>query len=140
MKCVNLSNLQDLPSDGGSAPKTPQDFAGVTSMPTTLQATSIETPPPGIFGEEVVDHPLSPSQDIAQEAIHSNFSQSCESLTSQLMNPNVWANETDVDAPHGTCLTNSDLDNLKHFIQDYTIRSLIPFVEQQVATLNEAVC
>lgn len=60
-------------------------------------------------------------------------------MTSQVVNPNVWANETDVDAPHGIWLTPGDIDSLKHFIQDFTIRSLIPFVERQVVILNEAV-
>ena len=55
------------------------------------------------------------------------------------MNPNVWANESDIDAPHGIWLTTGDIDNLKHFIQDFTIRSLIPYVERQVMLLNEAV-
>lgn len=111
--------------------------------------------------EEMVDHPLSPVQEHATEAIvgkfvnkkfktsifikilfffqHSNFSTSCDSLTSQVMNPNVWANETDTELPHGMWLTASDVDNLKHFIQDYTIRSLIPYVEKMVAVLNDAV-
>lgn len=55
------------------------------------------------------------------------------------MNPNVWANETDTELPHGMWLTASDVDNLKHFIQDYTIRSLIPYIEKMVAVLNDAV-
>lgn len=55
------------------------------------------------------------------------------------MNPNVWANETDTELPHGMWLTAADVDNLKHFIQDYTIRSLIPYVEKMVAVLNDAV-
>lgn len=55
--------------DPGSAPKTPQDISGVTSMPSTVQMSSLETPPSGIQSEEIVDHPLSPSQDVATEAI-----------------------------------------------------------------------
>lgn len=55
------------------------------------------------------------------------------------MNPNVWANVTDIDAPHGSWLAPTDVDNLKHFIQDYTIRSLIPYVEKQIATLTDTV-
>lgn len=55
------------------------------------------------------------------------------------MNPNVWANVTDIDAPHGVWLAPPDVDNLKHFIQDYTIRSLIPYVEKQIAVLNDTV-
>lgn len=36
-------------------------------------------------------------------------------------------------------LSAADMDNLKHFVQDFTIRSLIPYVEKQVVMLNEAV-
>lgn len=32
-----------------------------------------------------------------------------------------------------------DVENLRHFVQDYAVRALIPYVEQLVATLNEAV-
>lgn len=63
-----------------------------------------------------------------------------------MVNPNVWANsgtaepsQIDVDVPHGMWLTASDLDNLKHFIQDFTIRSLIPYVEKLAVVLNDAV-
>lgn len=38
-------------------------------MPATVQSSSIETPPPGMIGEEVVDHPLSPLQEQGVEAI-----------------------------------------------------------------------
>lgn len=55
------------------------------------------------------------------------------------MNPNVWANESDIDAPHGSWLSSTDLDNLKHFVQDFTIRSLIPYVERQITSLNDTV-
>lgn len=57
------------PSDPGSAPKTPQDFTGVTSMPAMVQVTTLETPPSGIISEEIVDHPLSPTQEPVVEAI-----------------------------------------------------------------------
>lgn len=58
-----------------------------------------------------------------------------------MVNPNVWANSdpADLDVPHGMWLTPADTDNLKHFIQDFTIRSLIPYVEKLVVILNDAV-
>lgn len=79
---------------------------------------------------------------------HSNMSTSCESLGQQNqqshLNPNVWAdtNATRMDSNHearGQYLNASDLDNLKHFVQDYTIRSLIPYVERLVVGLHDAV-
>lgn len=54
----------------GSAPRTPQDVGiTVTSMPYAVQISTLETPPSGIISEEVVDHPLSPVQEHATEAI-----------------------------------------------------------------------
>ncbi|KAG4074060.1 hypothetical protein HA402_014265 [Bradysia odoriphaga] len=136
MKFLRKHPKSENQSDQSSAPKTPQDITSVTSMPSCVLMSSLDSPQ---SNEEVVDHPLSPVQEHATEAIHSNFSSSCDSLTSQVMNPNVWANEPDTELPHGMWLTASDVDNLKHFIQDYTIRSLIPYVEKMVAVLNDAV-
>lgn len=57
-------------SGGGSAPRTPQDIGiTVTSMPYAVHVSTLETPPSGIISEEVVDHPLSPVQEHATEAI-----------------------------------------------------------------------
>lgn len=69
LKYLRRQPKNDVTLDPGSAPKTPQDFVGVTSMPTTVQMSTLETPPPGIQSEEIVDHPLSPSQEQATEAI-----------------------------------------------------------------------
>lgn len=33
-----------------------------------------------------------------------------------------------------------DIENLRHFVQDYTVRALIPYVENLVSILNDAVC
>uniref|UniRef100_T1GTT1 TPPC8 first Ig-like domain-containing protein n=1 Tax=Megaselia scalaris TaxID=36166 RepID=T1GTT1_MEGSC len=70
---------------------------------------------------------------------HSKFSISNESIASHTINPNVWASELDVGTPLGTSLTQSDVDNLRHFVQDYTFRALIPYVERLIVILNESV-
>lgn len=141
------SKAENLAADGGSAPKTPQDVMTVTTMPIVHAPTNdsaSSTPPPpsqplANINEETVDHPLSPSQEQANDTIHSRLSTSCDSLSSQIVNPNVWLNEGDIDAPHGQWLTASDIDRLKHFVQDFTIRSLIPYIEKQIAVLNDTV-
>ncbi|XP_055701320.1 trafficking protein particle complex subunit 8 isoform X2 [Phlebotomus papatasi] len=117
-----------------STPKSPQD-SGV-SMTMTMQMSTLETPPSGIMGE-VVHHPLSPLQETGGDI--SAMSTSTESLTSQPINPNVWANEEHVDVPHGMCLTASDMENLRHLIQDYTLRALIPYIEKLIYALNESI-
>lgn len=38
-------------------------------MPMTVQMSTLETPPSGNAGEEIVDHPLSPTQEQVTEAI-----------------------------------------------------------------------
>lgn len=70
---------------------------------------------------------------------HSQFSISSESIASQTINPNVWASLLDAEALLGACLTQNDVENLKHFVQDYTLRALIPYVERLLVILNESV-
>lgn len=129
-----------------SAPKTPQD---ISQMPNTIQVTPLETStshstqsgsPPEMI------HPLSPLQENLPEISISQatlaMSTSTNSLTDQqpTINPNVWFNEsTDMNLPHGAWLTTSDCDNLKHFVQDFTIRALIPYVEKIVGQLNDSI-
>lgn len=48
--------------------------------------------------------------------------------------------ETSNEIIHGKCLNAMDIENLRHFVQDYTVRALIPYVEHLVIILNDAVC
>ncbi|KAL7734413.1 hypothetical protein ACLKA6_010743 [Drosophila palustris] len=121
-----------------SAPKTPQEAVSVISMPAMQMSQLLE----GAAAQEndlTMQHPLSPMQESATEAINSKFSISTESIASQTINPNVWASERDADAPHGGCLASRDVDNLRHFVQDYAVRALIPYIEHLVAILAEGV-
>ncbi|KAL5275881.1 TRAPPC8 family protein [Megaselia abdita] len=117
-----------------STPRTPQDILTVSTMPTSLNISNLDSDTDSTFL-----HPLSPQQEQATEAIHSKFSISSESISSQTINPNVWASLLDVDTPLGSCLTQNDVENLKHFVQDYTLRALIPYVERLLVILNESV-
>lgn len=38
-------------------------------MPLTVQLSTLETPPSGIVAEEMVDHPLSPTQEQMSDTI-----------------------------------------------------------------------
>lgn len=69
----NLLSLKDETSESGSAPKTPQDVNSLSSMPLTVQLSTLETPPSGIITEELVDHPLSPTQEQVSDTIVGNF-------------------------------------------------------------------
>lgn len=133
-----------------SAPKTPQDLGSVTSMPTTVQTISL-TPGgsstasdtlsgSGVVSGEVIAHPLSPVQETGIEIQEtSSLTSSIDSLSQQTINPNVWTVESDVDIAHGTFLTAGDLDNLKHFVQDFAVRALIPYIEKLVGVLNDSI-
>ncbi|XP_023179165.2 trafficking protein particle complex subunit 8 [Drosophila hydei] len=120
-----------------SAPKSPQDTVSVISMP--MQMSQLIDSQVAQENDLTMLHPLSPMQESATEAINSKFSISTESIASQTINPNVWANEVDADAPHGSCLAARDIDNLRHFVQDYAVRALIPYIEHLVVTLSEGV-
>lgn len=121
-----------------SAPKSPQDAVSVISMP-AMQMSQLIDSQAAQENDLTMLHPLSPMQESATEAINSKFSISSESIASQTINPNVWANEVDADAPHGSCLTARDIDNLRHFVQDYAVRALIPYIEHLVVMLSEGV-
>lgn len=136
-----------LESHPESAPKTPQD---ISQMPNTIQVSQLETSTPASHSTsgsppEMI-HPLSPLQEnlpeISISQVNLTMSSSTNSLNDQpqTINPNVWINEpTDVNLPHGTWLTPGDCDNLKHFVQDFTIRALIPYVEKIVSQLNDSI-
>uniref|UniRef100_A0A1Y9IS66 Trafficking protein particle complex subunit 8 n=1 Tax=Anopheles merus TaxID=30066 RepID=A0A1Y9IS66_ANOME len=144
-------------SDVDSAPKTPQDMGSVTGMPTTVvqssnllvhgggvsssgSSLSSETPPSGIVVGEVIAHPLSPVQETGIELQEtSSLTSSIDSLSLQTINPNVWPIESDIEVAHGSFLTAGDLDNLKHFVQDFAVRALIPYVERLVGVLNDSI-
>lgn len=51
----------------------------------------------------------------------------------------MWANDLEADAPHGICMNAMDVENVKHFVQDYVLRALIPYLENLVAILSDAV-
>ncbi|EDV40855.1 uncharacterized protein Dana_GF10721 [Drosophila ananassae] len=127
-----------IPSTDLSAPKSPQEAVSVISMPAMQMSQLLEGANPQDTDLAML-HPLSPMQESATEAINSKFSISSESIASQTINPNVWANDLEADAPHGGCLTSRDIDNLRHFVQDYAVRALIPYIEHLVATLAEGV-
>lgn len=127
-----------------SLPKTPQEL---TQMPSTIHMDTpqkfLPSSPPELI------HPLSPLQEampemsVPQAVSMITMSASTNSLTDQIpatINPNVWANEpTEVNQLHGALLAPTDLDNLKHFVQDFTIRALIPYVEKIVGQLNDSI-
>ncbi|XP_036342212.1 trafficking protein particle complex subunit 8-like [Rhagoletis pomonella] len=125
-----------------SGPKTPQDAMSMISMPNIqMSILSDAMAPTDSVTDVTIIHPLSPVQENATEAISSKFSVSSESIASQTINANVWASETDGDNTtiHGGCMNSMDVENLRHFVQDYTVRALIPYAEQLVALLVEAI-
>lgn len=137
-----------------SSPRTPQDTTSVTGL--TMQMSALEsnnnnssssgTTPPNM--EIIIQHPLSPMQE--QSSIVQMAQMATEELsTSQqpppTINPNVWASTSETNdvgqeiVPHGMMLTPNDLENLKHFIQDFTVRALLPYIERLAFNLNDSI-
>lgn len=40
---------------------------------------------------------------------------------------------------HGSSLNLIDIDDIKKFLQDYALKSLLPYVEKQISQLSEVV-
>ncbi|XP_068148703.1 LOW QUALITY PROTEIN: trafficking protein particle complex subunit 8 [Drosophila tropicalis] len=133
------STLAQEGSSDPSAPKSPQEAtSAVGSMP-AMQMSVLQEQEQDVVG---MLHPLSPMQESATDALSTRLSISSESIASQNINPNVWTASEDVvadNAPHGSCLGAKDLENLRHFVQDYAVRALIPYIEHLVAILSEGV-
>lgn len=58
-----------------------------------------------------------------------------------ILNKNVWTS-TPAQAQqviHGGCLDAIDMEALKCFVQDFTVRALIPYAEQQITSINDFV-
>lgn len=142
IKYMKTYHKNDTESNVDSLPKTPQD---ITQMPSTIQTETPQIQKSSTGSPQEMIHPLSPLQEAMPEMTVPQTSLIMSSSTNSLseiptLNPNVWLNEpTEVNVQHGAWLANSDLDNLKHFVQDFTIRSLIPYVEKIVGQLNDSI-
>lgn len=140
-----------------SSPRTPQDLSVTGGLPLTMQMSALEgntnngssssSTPPNM--EIIIQHPLSPLQEqnsivqMAQMATE-EASNNLQSNSQPMINPNVWASTADANeipeiVPHGMMLTPGDLDNLKHFIQDFTVRALLPYIERMTFQLNDSI-
>lgn len=47
--------------------------------------------------------------------------------------------KTVTGTPHGSCLTLTDHDRIRQFIQEFTFRGLIPHIEKTIRQLNDQV-
>lgn len=130
-----------------SSPRTPQDIT-VTGLPMTMQMSALESSssstPPNM--EIIIQHPLSPLQEqipivtMDQSGLALGAAEEAMPSNAPMINPNVWASESIQEiVPHGMMLTPNDLENLKHFIQDLTIRALLPYIERLAFQLNDSI-
>nr|CAD7257197.1 unnamed protein product [Timema shepardi] len=136
-----------LITEGHSDGETVMD-GGVTVRSSAVMMSSLELAQEA--GENspvpVTHHPLSPdagpnnvlldkacptTNDIYSAPNHVNF--------------NVWAgqsaqlNHTQSSLQHGACLTSSDLEHLRTFVQEFCIKALLPYVENQIQQLNDLI-
>nr|CAD7396556.1 unnamed protein product [Timema cristinae] len=136
-----------LITEGHSDGETVMD-GGVTVRSSAVMISSLELAQEA--GENspvpVTHHPLSPdagpnnvlldkacptTNDIYSAPSHVNF--------------NVWAgqsaqlNHTQSSLQHGACLTSSDLEHLRTFVQEFCIKALLPYVENQIQQLNDLI-
>lgn len=149
-----LKHEQPMEEYSISSPRTPQDIT-VTGLPLTMQLSALESnngssscsTPPNM--EIIIQHPLSPLQEqnsivqMAQMATEEGLRDVQQPNAGPTINPNVWASAEASNlpeiVPHGMMLTPNDLENLKHFIQDFTIRALLPYIERLAFQLNDSI-
>uniref|UniRef100_A0A336LLK1 CSON010132 protein n=1 Tax=Culicoides sonorensis TaxID=179676 RepID=A0A336LLK1_CULSO len=97
---------------------------------------NVEPGPP----EMIVAHPLSPVTETGQDLLQNPaMTDSADSLTQTYQSKDAKFMAEVIEGNHGQYLSSTDLDNLRHFVQDFTVRALVPFVEKLVGTLNESI-
>lgn len=112
--------------------KLPPEIVQITM--TSNETFNIDQGPP----EVIVAHPLSPVTETGHDILqNTNMTDSTDSISQNLSKD--FRSTDIIEGTHGQFLSQVDLDNLRHFIQDFTIRALIPFVEKQVGILNESI-
>lgn len=117
---------------GAETAKLPPEIVQITV--TSNETLNLDQGPP----EVIVAHPLSPVTETGHDILQNpTMTDSADSIN---QNPSKDFRWTDfIEGTHGQFLSQVDLDNLRHFIQDFTVRALIPFVERQVGILNESI-
>lgn len=120
-------------SDFSQIERSMQEVPVTMVHPDTL---NVDQEPP----ELIVAHPLSPVTETGQDMLQNPMmTDSADSLTQTLQQKEAKVMSEAIDGSHGQYLSSTDLDNLRHFVQDFTVRALIPFVERLVGTLNESI-
>lgn len=105
--------------------QTPLDVGGLEAQPGMIPAPEV-----------VVAHPLSPMAETGQDVVNPSMTSSTDSIPSLVASHRP---DSESEGSHGWYLSSTDLDNLRHFIQDYTVRALIPYIERVVGYLNESI-
>lgn len=88
----------------------------------------------------VIIHPLSPDSDKPNtlcEAV-----ESMKATQGSPININVWADSSEDSRPpaqHGARLSTHDLDRIRSLINEFCIKSLLPYVEKQINLLNDVI-
>lgn len=99
------------------------------------------------MGQEAVPvtiHPLSPEGHRDLNAEIGRRSSSMGGLTgnseSTPINANVWADSPNHPVPqHGSRLSTQDLDRLRNMINEFCLKSLLPYVEKQIGLLSDVI-
>ncbi|CAL1268042.1 unnamed protein product [Larinioides sclopetarius] len=118
----NISNNQTL--EENSTDVTDENKTGDSSSKSMQESGSIH-------------HPLLYNSDTDVISSDSLLGNSLEDISSGYTNKLSKSNCK--MKRHGLCLTQSDMDRIKCFVQDYCIQGLIPFIEKRVRLLNEQV-
>nr|CAD7195798.1 unnamed protein product [Timema douglasi] len=132
-------------SDHDSSPRTPAEMGGITVMPSRLITEGHSD------GETVMDGGVTvrssavmmSSLELAQEAGEN----SPVPVTHHPLSPDAGPNNVLLDKlnhtqsslQHGACLTSSDLEHLRTFVQEFCIKALLPYVENQIQQLNDLI-
>ncbi|XP_054714525.1 trafficking protein particle complex subunit 8-like [Uloborus diversus] len=100
---------------------------------------SVNSMADGIKATESIHHPLLYNSDSGPGSSDSVIGGAADDVDSISGYVNKFHKNSSKLKRHGLCLTLSDMDRIKCFVQEFCIQGLIPFIEKQVRSLNEQV-
>lgn len=85
-------------------------------------------------------HPLSPDIEMTTKFGEMDINSRNDFVDNVPINANVWADSPTCVAPqHGVRLSTEDLERLKMMMSEFYLKSLLPYVEKQLSTLNDLI-
>ncbi|KAG7202767.1 hypothetical protein KM043_009936 [Ampulex compressa] len=115
------------------------DVSDIVSISSEISESSCVQLEVGQEAVPVTIHPLSPENEKVQ-SINPAVNVKGQTDANSPINANVWADSPNyMMAQHGARLSTQDLERLRALITEFSLKSLLPYIEKQIGLLNDVI-